>query len=343
MKLEVREYNSVDILKLVLAVFVMIIHSGIDKTTISPLLRIAVPIFFIASSYFFFAKNKALAGKAERRGALLRFVKRNLLLYLFWTIVQLPVVMLMRGSFHDLFPNGILNAVKDVLLGNGFIGSWYIMASVIGVPLVCWASKKIPAGWLVVITLPLYALCCLVTNYRNMFDASSVVAVLDAGYREITGLHFYTSLPVALFWIAMGRFLAERKMEAKSGVLWAALLVCAGLLALERFFIVKYDLAAMDDCYFMLAPLCPVIFLLVRRCKKGFRSSVRIREISVIIYVTHGCCERIVGFLLKKLPIDSWMQDVAKIAISFIVILVLGHVLIYLKERRGARIFKYAY
>ena len=68
--MEKRTYNSIDILKIILALFVVVIHSGIDKTVLAPVLRIAVPLFFIISSYFFFTKNAKLQTNKEKNTAL---------------------------------------------------------------------------------------------------------------------------------------------------------------------------------------------------------------------------------------------------------------------------------
>ena len=79
-----------------------------------------------------------------------------------------------------------------------------------------WIIEKISAGWLVLFTLPLYIGCCLVTNYGNLFNDDTIVGMLGNGYYELTGLYFFSSFPVALFWMALGRFLAERKIDLKS-------------------------------------------------------------------------------------------------------------------------------
>ena len=107
--------------------------------------------------------------------------------------------------------------------------------------------------------------------------------------------------------------------------------------------VVIYGLATTDDCYFMLALLCPTIFLLVFRCKAVFKAKLRVREISVIIYVMHGCCERIVGYILKMLPFDYPGMNITKVLISLGVIIVLGHFLIYVKEKHNMRFFKYVF
>ena len=78
MKVSAKEYNSLDILKFILSIFVLIIHSEIDKTVISPLLRIAVPIFFVISGYLFFSKIQKLDNRKDELNALAHLFKRNL-------------------------------------------------------------------------------------------------------------------------------------------------------------------------------------------------------------------------------------------------------------------------
>ena len=138
-----KEYNSLDIFKFILSIFVLVIHSGIDKTIISPLLRIAVPSFFLISSYLFFSKVTTLTDEKERRFALKRLAKRNIFLYLFWVILQLPLIVFGHHYHVDFFTTGIWNTLKIILLGQGFTGSWYIITLVIGSVIVYFASKKI--------------------------------------------------------------------------------------------------------------------------------------------------------------------------------------------------------
>lgn len=330
-----KHYNAIDILKLVLSVFVMVIHSGIDKTVLSPLLRTAVPLFFIISSYFFFSKTATLTEKSEKRSALMRLVKRNLSLYLLWAIVQLPVFLYVNGYFHDLFEFGWLNVLKEIVLGNAFTGSWFILALVIGVVVVYWLSRKISAAWLVMLTLPLYILCCLTTNYGNAFGADSIVTAFANGYHVFTGWHFHTSVPIALFWVSLGRFIAEKNIEWKNKTLVWLCVIFGALLALERVFVVTFALSVVDDCYFMLVPFCFVAFLAVNQCKCGISTAFRVRELSTIIYVTHGSVERIVGYILKAMPLKIYGQDVIKVAMSLVLITTMVHIWIFLKEKHG--------
>lgn len=336
-------YNAIDILKLVLAVFVMVIHSGINKTILSPLLRTAVPLFFIISSYFFFSKIGTLSSDKQKNAALAKMVKRNLLLYLFWSVIQFPLWFFMREYHQDGLLVGMLNVFRDFLLGGGFTGAWYIVALVIGSVLVYFASKKISSGWLLLMVLPLYIVCCMLTNYYNLFDASSVLISIGNGYFALTGLCFYTSFPVALFWVSLGGFLAEKKLVIKTRILWIATVLFAGLLALERYNIVKGSFGITDDCYLLLVLLCPAIFLLVSKSKITIKTRFPIREMSVLIYVTHGCCGRVFGYLLKSLPIGTVVQTIMKLLLSLIVSYVLFRVIRWLSDIKRVKLFSFAY
>lgn len=62
-------YDSVDAAKFVLSIFVVAIHvRPFDAYAVyfRPILRAAVPLFFLTTSYFFFNHHKNLSGLEER-------------------------------------------------------------------------------------------------------------------------------------------------------------------------------------------------------------------------------------------------------------------------------------
>ena len=88
MDAKVKNFNSIDIAKFVMAILVMSIHisTGLSPSTndflSNCLARIAVPFFFIASGFFFFRKTENLEFKN-----LIKTLKRIFLLFLGWTII----------------------------------------------------------------------------------------------------------------------------------------------------------------------------------------------------------------------------------------------------------------
>lgn len=52
-----RNYDIFDLTKFILSIFIVSIHSGIVSDIFIPIVRIAVPMFFIITSYLLFSKK----------------------------------------------------------------------------------------------------------------------------------------------------------------------------------------------------------------------------------------------------------------------------------------------
>ena len=53
-----KNYDIFDIVKFVLIIFIVSLHSGIVPDLLIPVVRTAVPLFFIISSYLLFSKKQ---------------------------------------------------------------------------------------------------------------------------------------------------------------------------------------------------------------------------------------------------------------------------------------------
>jgi len=341
MKVSAKEYNSLDILKFILSIFVLIIHSEIDKTVISPLLRIAVPIFFVISGYLFFSKIQKLDNRKDELNALAHLVKRNLFLYVSWVVIQLPILVY-GGHYHkDFLRKGLWNLLKDLVLGNAFTGSWYIIALALGTVIIYFLSKKVSAKWILLMTLPIYLICCFATNYRGLFADDSWIVNFFTSYEKLTSCEFNTSLPGGIFWIALGSFLATKKEIIRTKRLYTLFVFSVILIIAERILIVMFDLQYHDDCYFALILLCPSIFLLTKSVDFRFLSRFRFRETSTLIYVIHGTCGRVTGFALKKLPDGFWSSEVIKVLITIFLAIIMSFVILKIRDKCKFKVFKY--
>ena len=93
---------SIDILKVILALMVVGIHSGFLEDisalgrylTVSGLFRMAVPIFFVINGFYFFSVPPEKIS---------HWFKRVIQLYLFWTIVYIGYWLLVQGRNHQFF------------------------------------------------------------------------------------------------------------------------------------------------------------------------------------------------------------------------------------------------
>lgn len=290
-----------DIVKYVLALMIVAIHSSLFPMILYPWLRLAVPLFFMISSYFFFGNLRRFETIEEKNKRWWRYVKRNLILYGFWFVALLPYTLLLRNYFDEGVLRGILKFLKSLFFGSTFPASWFIQASIIAVTIVFWASKKIKSGYLLVFSIFLYCFAVIKSSYWNLFESLVPVNSIYAGYDLLFSSPMF-NLPAALIWIVIGKYFAEEKIWIKKTIVIIGLLVSGVLLYLEWLVVRTMNGSFNNDCYFLLIPSSFFIFELVRSIKV---SPNRITNFcgrsSILIYTTHIPAISVISFLLNRL------------------------------------------
>lgn len=301
-----RNYN-VDILKLLLSGLVVLIHSEVNIGIVTPFLRIAVPLFFIISSYFFFKK---LRNTNDFKSVLLKFLKRNMVLYMFWFVLLLPITLMIRNYFDEGICKGIVKFLQSFFFNSTFRASWYLMALNIGMCISVFVFRKIKVSLHFLITLPIYLICCLSTNYYGIIEQSEGLMSAYNAYVSVF-CSIANSFPASLLWIAIGRAFAENKFGHINGKIVHPCIVGSGILLIaEYIFVKRMQWQNGDDCYIMLIPLCFSLFYLTIRGKEWIPGKYSNRDnifltrsgnISTIIYVTHASVITIGVFFLRKI------------------------------------------
>lgn len=126
-----KRYPLLDILRLVCACLVVMIHVGTDESSpiasmiVSCFSRQAVPFFFIVSGFFFSQKLE----KAEnRRDFVCSYAKRMLLFYILWTVISLPDLL---KDYMELYQDNSWMYIAIVLVRRiVFAGAgqfWYLL------------------------------------------------------------------------------------------------------------------------------------------------------------------------------------------------------------------------
>lgn len=284
-----KRLDSVDVAKFVLSIMIVTIHlspfPSLDPY-IMPMLRVAVPLFFLISAFFFFGKYHAEITIEGKIGRLERYVKRNLQLYFFWLIVLLLPTLSYRKWFDAGLLMGIFHAMRDFVFGSTFIASWYIMASIIATVAIAVASRYLGNKCLVALSLVTYCACCLLSNYGNAPFVASHYDALYFAFQE-----GYNSFWVALFWVVAGKILAENKqkvLQLGKGYLWATFFVGVVIIYLEQITVLRGGWAVADDCYFGLAIVCVPLFLLIIRANVSCKMASFLRNASIVTYCLHA-------------------------------------------------------
>lgn len=127
-----------DILKFIMSLLIVAIHSkafygDFCSVFIAPLTSLAVPVFFILSSFFYFRKSFINGFELSSLG---NYVKRIALLYLFWFIVNLPIIIIEKRYFIQTGITDLWRFVMDILFRYTYYGSWFFSSLVLAVVIV---------------------------------------------------------------------------------------------------------------------------------------------------------------------------------------------------------------
>lgn len=342
-----RNYN-VDVMKFILSIFVVLIHAEVDIGILTPFLRIAVPLFFITSSYYFFRKFNV---SNEPKKIILNFLKRNMILYGIWFILLLPVTLPGRDWFDDGIMLGMIKFLQSFFFNGTFRASWYLMALNIGMCLSLLLAHKLTARLQLLLTLPFYLLCCLFTNYYGMAELSGDLMI---GYNAYIFVFrsLVNSFPVSLFWIACGRWFAEKKASSPKyrSIL---MLFSSFFLIAEHLIVSRLGLQKGNDCYIMLIPICYLVFewlLHIKPLELKSHSNLsrtvitRSGNISTLIYVSHASIINVLFFAAENmLKIDFYGIEWCVFFITTIACLSLSAIIFALEHLKPFRWLKYSY
>lgn len=325
-----------DVLKFVLALLIVAMHSGVFPRWLLPISRLAVPLFFIMTSYFFHLRLIGVVDKNERMEVLLKYVKRNIQLYLFWSIVLLPSVVFFHLSWFKFgFVYAVVNILKKFLITGFFPASWFILASVYAVLIVFVLSKWMKNKWIFFIALALYSFALLDSNYGGLLSQSARNSL------NIFHIRLSLNLPAALIWVIIGKILAETPIKIPQSITWLLLLVVSVAYYGEFFMVEHFDWSIHTDCFVTSIPLCTLIFIAIGqsvdiKCKHA----LSLRKSSIIIY----CLHKTIILVLEIVSSHSFeMTKLVIFVITLIFSACLAFLILYLREQKDIKWLKYSY
>lgn len=231
-----KEYKVLDIMKFVMAIVVVAIHTCPEMSLKSITLReiiediysIAVPFFFMASGFLLFRK---ISFPLDRDGEIriLSYLKKIGRLYLVWTTIYLPLTI--YGFWMDGIPfsKSVMIFFRNILLvGENFMSwpLWYLLALIVAVGMIYVLLKlKLSKNWIL-------AIGTFVAVMGVGLDYCNENAILQ----PITDLYFSAFLKtrngifVGFFFVALGMFLSYKETLSLPLLLATGLLGVAGII-----------------------------------------------------------------------------------------------------------------
>jgi peptidoglycan/LPS O-acetylase OafA/YrhL len=243
---------SIDILKIILAIMVVGIHSGFLEDisalgrylTVAGLFRMAVPIFFVINGFYFFSVPP------ER---ISHWFKRVIQLYLFWTLVYIGYWF--RAEAINLFE--ISRIIKTILVGHEHL--WYLPA-MIGAALLLLPLRKLSTYALLATAIFLFSIGVTI-QYLGNYHVAQNVSVDKA----LNSIWLYRNFIFFAFpFFAIGYLLRKTEIYKQVSVptLGTMAAVATGLFLIENYMDFKFQVTPEGfDIFLCLLLMCPLIFL----------------------------------------------------------------------------------
>lgn len=264
---------SIDVLKIILAFFVVFLHMHLLKDSfpmlgyvlVNGLFRMAVPVFLIITGYYFY--------HIDNIEKLKKWSFRILLLYLIWSLIYMPVWKENNAFTYFLF---------------GYHHLWYLIGTFFS-GILLYILKRKSAKSLIALILCLFCIgygIQLLANIHYFTGETDSILNFYPTYRNF--------LLVCFPFLAIG-FLINKlhiKVSSKYGFLYV--LLCVILVLAESYLNFKYMNSKENvDLLFSLLIACPVVFLYCRNLPAHTDSKI-LASVSTAIYLIHPMLMRFI-------------------------------------------------
>ena len=284
------DFRFIDIFKFFCSFLIIGIHTapflnfGILDSAFGMLTRIAVPFFFVSSSFFLFKKEFSW----KRIG---NYCKRMLLLYAVYSLFYV-IYELISGQF-------VLNVFLVKFFLSGYQHLWFLQQGVIAVLVISLILRLTRKPWMLyVIAIVCFFIGVLVLTY---YPLTRVIPGVEM-YRH----SFWYNIIFERSWIfyalpymAMGYYFAQNGFIKKS-VSVIGIVISYLLLAAESFIGIYLVHVPSTVLWFSVFPLSFCIFSLVSQIQlKAGINTLIFRKLSTLIY----CIHLLIIYLLEYLQI----------------------------------------
>ena len=296
-------YHSIDLVKIMCAVMIVCIHtsplasydSHVNSFLVNCICRVAVPFFFISSGFLLFKR----AGVNPVNGSTVKnYLKRILVLYLFWSAVYFPITAVEMYRCHDPKAAGLifLNWLKNMIFTAGYGFLWYLPATIAAVAVVGLLLKKgVSVNKIIAAGLVLFLIGLCGQTYYGLVSGIPFpqgVKNFFAGFYDIIGTT-RNGIFEGIIFVALGARLSQKEHFGKLKYSFLMLVISFALLSVEFITVSKMGWRLEYDMYLFLIP-CAYYLLKCALCLEGKLKSLEtakwaelLRPYSSLIYFTH--------------------------------------------------------
>lgn len=324
--------NNVDILKLVCAVFVMIIHIGAPFARYyEPVIRCGVPCFFIISGYFLYVQT----GFVEKLRTSICRIFSVLLWSTFVFFLYSLFLSLKTGDFSAfLFPPD--RVMRIILFNDSVFGFhlWYLLAYLYVLVIFYFLAKyRIRLSFLFILVPFLLTGSCVFGKYSVWVVGHELPCYLTRNFL-FAGIPYF-SIGV---WLKKNSGWLQQNASARLFIFWGMMLFLI-LSVLEKWILCQTGMVDIQGDYYVCTPFLSAFLFLYFVCRKPISDNVLARtgrQDSLYLYIYHPV------FTLLNVWVAQYVipQSVAAVYNSLSLLFVFVYTLIFTQVCRRLHLLK---
>ena len=347
--------NGLDIMKLVCAVMIVMIHvppytgtdtaagAFLDLILKRYLLRIAVPFFFVCSGYLLYRKTAKGAFSMQPTW---KYVKKLLRLYIIWSVLHL-YPFCWNGIIGDKggLLNGVINYLRYFLVIGSYGQLWYLPATIYGALMISLLLYlKLSPRKIMCVAGLFYLLGLLGQTWYGLIEPLSgaapglwsLIRLYDRVFRT-TRNGFFEGFP----FMALGMLFAYRGFSLSKMKSLIGFALSMALLFAELLFVEKRGFVRENNFYLCLAPAVYFLFSLMGQLDLPDSPVYGIiRQLSSIMFYIHLWCKL---FALRLCEKAGFPLSLPLLLLTLAFSLIAGGIMIRLSKVKGFRWLKYLY
>lgn len=241
MSKQIKSYPGIDILKILMAICVVSIHTLPAGWFINPTARLvydflcasAVPFFFVSSGFLLAQKieSRSLSDPNPQLTVITASLKKFAKMYLLWMLIYSPLALWDLIHSNRGFVKGVLVYLHGFFLVGEHYNSWplwYLLSTVYGLCFLWVLSKrKTPLKHIVLVSL-IFFFCGEAISYL-MENAHILPGTLSGIVGALSELLFPGRIVNGFLYISIGMLAYDRKFSNPMGILFLLLHLAAQL------------------------------------------------------------------------------------------------------------------
>lgn len=333
-KADRQAYDLIDIFKFIASLLVVAIHCNpfsdfnhiIDFALNQYVARIAVPFFFISSSYFCFKKTNEKDFNIKVTNS---YALRMIALYSVWFVIYFIPKFILNG-IH-------ISYIKSYILG--YYHLWYLLASAFAISLIgIMLYKKMSIRAIFILATILYMIGLLGETYYGLIFSNKNMFYT---YSSRNGLFF------APIFIVFGILFAYKKVKIKASISLIFVAIFGVLWAIEVAVLCKTDIAREYNMSLFMVPTTFFVFNILVNANINIRFNTQIlRKISGYIYFVHvfvliyiiPIATNIIGILINR---DICLNSLEKYITTVLFSIVISLIIIKFQKIKGLKRLKF--